>query len=214
MSKRNDATPREWGFGNGAGGEGWKPFERVTVEGAECELAFGEAPHTRRDGNIYCRRVGDTGEPQGFNGNRHPWRVEVQEGSYWKESELSGDEVRATCSGKLYMGEHLVGVVSGREAQAVMLRLLALMPKAAEHPIALHDAKARAGIVGRKVYWRGEPGTVRMFIEDLLEVVIDANTESGTFRRMPWHDRDDERTEAKDSVYSESIWWFRDEGSK
>ena len=208
MTKKD--APREWGFGNGAGGEGWKPFERVTVEGTECELAFGEAPHTRRDGNIYCRRIGDTGEPQGFNGNRHPWRVEVQEGSYWKESELSGDEVRATCTGKLFMGDQLVGVVGGREAQPVMLSLLALMPKAAEHPIALYDEKERAAIVGRKVFWRGEPGVIRMFIEDLLEVVIDAETESGSFRRMPWHDVDDEpRREVKDSIYSDGIWWHR-----
>lgn len=205
------SSESDWGFGRGAGGEGWKPFERVMVDGVECELAFGEHPHSRRDGAIYCRRVGDTdGEPQGFNGNRHPWRVEVQEGSYWKESELSGDEVRATCEGKLYMGEFLVGVVSGRQADQVMLRLLALMPKAAEHPIALHDAKARSEIVGRKVYWRGEPGVIRMFIEDQLAVVIDAQTESGKFRRMPWSHSDDDRSEVKDGIYSEGIWWHRD----
>lgn len=199
-----------WGFGAGADGEGWKPFERVSVEGVECELAFGEHPHSRRDNTIYVRRVGSEGEPQGFSGNRHPWRVEVQEGSYWKESELSGDCVRATCEGKLYMGEHLVGVVSGREAQPVMLKLLALMPQAAEHPVALHDAKARGEIVGRKVYWRGEPGTIRLFFEDQLAVVIKADTESGEFRRQPWSDGDD-RSEVKDGIYSDGIWWFRDE---
>lgn len=48
------------------------------------------------------------------------------------------------------------------------------------------------------------------FIEDLLEVVIDAETESGAFRRMPWHDADDEpRREVKDSLYSDGIWWHR-----
>lgn len=73
-----------------------------------------------------------------------------------------------------------------------------------------HDAKERAAIVGRKVYWRGEPGVIRLFIEDLLEVVIDAETESGKFRRMPWHDEDEDgRSEVKDSIYSENIWWWR-----
>lgn len=201
----------EWGFGSGSGGKGFVPFEDVTVAGAECELSFGEHPHTRRDDNIYVRRKGNTGEPQGFNGHRHPWRVEVQEENYWKESELSGDECRGSCTGRLYMGETLVGVTRARKAEDCLLRILSLMPIAGEHPVAIWDPKQRESIKGRKVYYRNEPGVIRYLDGECLEVVIDAATESGSFARAPWQEsRDEDRTSLRVDFYSNDVWWWRD----
>ena len=98
---------------------------------------------------------------------------------------------------------------TGRDAQAVMVALLAKIPTAMEHSTSLWRADERKKLVGRKVYWRGEPAVVEM-----LEVTLRAETKSGTFRKMPWHDTDEEDSVLHDSVYSESIWWWREDAKR
>lgn len=198
----------EWGFGNGAGGEGWKPFETANVDGQDVELAFGEHPHARRDNTIYAKTPG--GHIVGFSGHRAALKIEVEEQNYLKSSELSGDEVRGVAVGTVHAGGLLVLRETGRDAQSVMLRLLTKIPMAMEHSVALWNARERQRVKGRKVYWRGEPAVVERFDEYMLEVTIRAETESGAFRRMPWDDSDDSRTTVRDDVYSKDIWWWRE----
>lgn len=86
-----------WGVGNR---KDEKAFDTVKVDGHEYDLIFGEHPHSRRDNNMYIRSK--SGRIEGFDGHRSPFKIEIEEFNYMKESELSGYEVRKGGSAKLY----------------------------------------------------------------------------------------------------------------
>lgn len=89
---------KNWGVGNR---KNEKAFDTVTVNGHEYDLIFGEHPHSRQDNNMYTRSKG--GHIESFSGHRRPFKIEIEESNYLKESELSGDEVRKGGSAKLYV---------------------------------------------------------------------------------------------------------------
>lgn len=89
---------QKWGVGNRKDEKG---FDTVKVNGQSYELFFGEFPHSKQDNNMYVRS--DSGRIEGFSGHRIPFKIEIEEHNYMKESELSGDEVRKGGSAKLYV---------------------------------------------------------------------------------------------------------------
>lgn len=87
-----------WGVGSR---KDEKAFDTVKVHGHEYDLIFGEHPHSRQDNTMYTRDK--NGRIEAFSGHRHPFKIEIEETNYLKESELSGDEVRKGGSAKLYV---------------------------------------------------------------------------------------------------------------
>lgn len=88
----------KWGVGSRKGD---RPFGTVKVHGHDYDLIWGEFPHSRQDNNMYVRDK--NGHIEAFSGHRLPFKIEIEETNYLKESELSGDEVRKGGSAKLYV---------------------------------------------------------------------------------------------------------------
>lgn len=88
----------QWGVGKEANA---KPFDTVIVHNKPYDLIFGEHPHSRQDNNMYIRDK--TGHIEAFSGHRNPFKIEIEETNYLKESHISGDEVRKGGSAKLYV---------------------------------------------------------------------------------------------------------------
>lgn len=207
-----------WGFGRGYEGRGWRPFGRVDVAGHPWELSFGEHPHARCDKSMYARPVGqEGGEPVGFDGHRPLLRVVLSEHNRLKESGISGDEVRGSCSADVYADDQLVYRAHGRAVRDVLVHLASVLPhKVHEHCPALWDPKERAGVVGRLVYYRYTPAVVLHFDAEHLEVELLATGEARAFPPWPFQLEDMEpgeereaRTRERVGFYSELISWHR-----
>lgn len=212
----------KWGFGKGAGREGWETFEEVTIPqkgGTVYELAFGEHPHSRQDDTIYARMHGET-DGRGvlaFQGIRHPLRIEIQEDNYFKESGLSGDKIRGSCRGKVWAPAGLILIEEGRGAADVLLRIAVKIPALFERTPALWRAQDRK-LEGRKVYYRDHPATVKAFLEDQLCVILAPF--GGRFPPAD-HEREDSGEPSdpfgdgsvKEDVYSDRIWWWREKSA-
>lgn len=88
----------KWGVGNK---KDEKTFDSVKMRhGGEVGLFFGEHPHSTQDNNTYARTK--DGTIHDFSGHRRPFKIEIEEYNYLKESELSGDEIRKGCSVKIF----------------------------------------------------------------------------------------------------------------
>ena len=90
----------KWGVGNAAKD---KAFDTVKLGNDTVELIRGEHPHSKRDNNIYARTKG--GSIYAFEGHKLPFKIVIEENNYLKTSELSGDEIRKTCTGKLFLND-------------------------------------------------------------------------------------------------------------
>lgn len=87
----------KWGVGNAKDS---KAFDTVKLKDKTIELIHGEHPHSRSDQNTYGRTA--DGKVYGFDGHRRPFKIEIEEYNYLKQSDLSGDEIRKGCSVKVY----------------------------------------------------------------------------------------------------------------
>lgn len=90
----------QWGAGNR---KDEKPFDTVKVGNDTYDLIFGEHPHSRQDNTSYVRSK--NGAITGFDGHRNPFKIIVEESNYMKSSHLSGDQVRKSCTGKLFVND-------------------------------------------------------------------------------------------------------------
>ena len=100
-----------WGAGNEKNS---KPFDTVKIGGSEFELIYGEYPHSRKDNTTYARNKNNPEDIYDFDGHRIPFKIEIEESNYIKRSGLSGDEVRKSCSGKLFLDGKQIFECGGR----------------------------------------------------------------------------------------------------
>ncbi len=90
----------KWGVGER---KDEKAFDTVKIDGETYDLIFGEHPHSRQDNNIYARSP--KGSITGFDGHRLPFKIIIEETNYMKSSGLSGDQIRKSCTGKLFLND-------------------------------------------------------------------------------------------------------------
>lgn len=224
-----EAAREKWGAG-----DEFKPIGSVVVEGKPYVLGQGKHPHSRNYSNHYIATSdhpsGRDDDYVGFDGHRFPWHVEISESNYMKESELSGDEVRKSCAVQVYVkvvsGERaiprnkLVFGFGSRTAEYALQKLPALLNQLREHPGELYagDLDEFPKLIGRKVYWRDQPGVVRLYFPDQGAVVIDP-LPGKRFRTPAYRldDRDDDddvddlddEGSIKADLLDGNIWWFR-----
>lgn len=88
----------QWGVGKERNS---KAFDKIFLYNQEYDLIFGEFSHSTSDNTTYARNK--EGIIHNFSGHRRPFKIEIEEYNYLKESELSGDEIRKGCTGKLFI---------------------------------------------------------------------------------------------------------------
>lgn len=201
----------QWGVGDQADA---KAFDTID----EGELIFGQFPHSRRDNNIYLRR--GEGDIVAFDGFRRKIDIEIKSDNYLKDSEYSGDEIRKTVTGQVFVDGVQLIEEFGRDPQKMMHRLDRLIDKYSEHESNWFSKKERDNMVGRKIYYYDQPATIIRLVESQGAVII--ATEAG-FKIGQRHleEEDDfvgeywdewkvgDHYEVKDSVLSPHIWWWR-----
>lgn len=206
-----------WGVGSKANA---KPFAKSYTgqpgkSDRELDLIWGEHPHSTSDNKAYGRFV-DTGEILGFDGHRIQVAISLETYNYAKRSHHSGDEIRkgGWIHFKLGMtrAPELVYVEGFRDPVRALYTAAGMLEKLIDHPLNLADEKAREKIVGRKVWWCGQPGTVSHWFPDQGAVCI--NPEPGRLFKPSEQDlaegEDYEWSHgAKDSIFSSHIYWFR-----
>jgi len=199
----------QWGVGDQKDA---KAFDTVP----QGELIFGQFPHSRSDNNIYLRRP--DGSVEDFDGFRRLIDIEIKSSNYMKESYLSGDEVRKSVIGKVFVDGVCLIEEFGREPLRMMRHLETLIEKYQEHESGWFNKRDREKLVGRKIYYHDQPATIVRLIEDQGCIMIatepdfvpparDKDEDSHDY----WEDwKQGDHYEVKDEVLSPHIWWWRD----
>jgi hypothetical protein len=216
LSTTRDSAVRksddEWGVGDRADSNA---FRTVLVGDKEVELIHGEHPHSRMDNTIYARYP--DGRIEDFDGHYALTSIEITESNYLKTSGLSGNEVRKACDVIIKCNGEPIYKFFTRTAEYALRKAQQVLTELAEHPAWLFD---NPDLVGRKVYWYDQPGTITMYDKEMGEVYIEP--EAGKrFRPPAWmiDGEDDFQVELaegdvadgiKDDILSPHIWWFRD----
>lgn len=202
----------QWGPGDRSE---WSDHGTVLVGDREVPLIYGEHPHSRRDSRHYALLDPDR-EPVGFDGHRPCMRFDIRESNYLKTSGLSGDEVRKSCEALVYMNNRLVFGRSFRTADFAMRFFLGNMYRIEEHPVQLwrrSDTCEWPELIGRKVYWRDQPGVIRRYFPDQGAAVAEYDGDGPGFV-TPAHrslaDVEEVETDVKDDILSESWGWLRE----
>jgi hypothetical protein len=123
--------------------------------------------------------------------------------SKWDETELrSSKNVMITRNGEDFYLTHDIN------------NALHLINRINEHPISFNSYEFEKEIVGRKVWWRSQPGIIASWVGNGQACVIikpdgvDKFETPAEFKTddMPFYDDDD----IKADIFDEHIWWFRD----
>lgn len=77
-------------------------------------MIHGEFPHSRQDNTTYARSKENPERIYDFSGHRLPFKIEIEESNYLKSSGLSGDEIRKSCTGKLFLNNVQIFDCGGR----------------------------------------------------------------------------------------------------
>ena len=188
---------------------------KVKIGNEECSLFYDQnnfhSIQTSREYIDYGRK-----ELVPFDGHRYRWKVVIEEYNYLKESHISGDEIRKGGICKLFVNDTQVYEFFFRRVHQALLQAHDVITKLNEHPIGLVDLGNREKVVGRLIYFHGEPGIVSGYITDQGAVVIERE-DGKPFKQPIWADGDCddiERTEVKDDILSPHIWWWRDNEKK
>lgn len=194
----------KWGVGNAADSKAWGT---ARVGDTVVELIHGEHPHSRRDDTTYARFP--DGSIDAFSGHRVQVRVEVETSNYLKTSYLSGDEVRRSCSARVFFDDRLVYSFGGRDPEPLLHRAAELIPRLFEHPSNLAEGVER--LEGRPIFYRETPAVIRRYLPDQGALVVEP-AEGHRFPRSCWQEDDDEdgATFDKPDLFSDHVWWFRD----
>lgn len=194
----------QWGVGNQADA---KSFDTIKLGNEQLELIFGEHPHSRQDNRIYARTKSKT--IWAFDGHRTLVDISLKTHNYLKDSELSGQEIRKSCTAIISFNGTAIYEVTGREWDNTLLKTHSVVHKLLEHPLDLHNEVGRNAIVGRKVFWRDTPAVITRFINDQGCVII--KTDGVPYFPKPvYKETDDQEDEIKDDILSGSFWWYRD----
>jgi hypothetical protein len=199
----------EWGPG-----DRFDQFDTVWVEGQLMDLGFGEHPHSRSDNNFYVRSK--TGAITGFDGHRVQVKVVVETENYMKESELSGDEVRKTCTATIYLNGVVARVLDGRDPQ----RMLMASYRALDELFDMGCSVWKDGdeLIGRKIYYQHTPAVIERIDAEQAKVFV-VPEKPGMFA-VPAYAMEDGPDAIRDwlddygaglyvSDRSKDIWWWR-----
>lgn len=194
----------QWGPGEPTA---WKSHGSVHLGDREVELIYGEHPHSRQDNRHYAM-LDET--PTAFDGHRIQVGVIIEESNYLKSSHYSGDEVRKGGGCKITADGQVVFAFFSRSAMASCLRAHQLIGQLMEHSSNWMDAKARAELLGRKVFYREHPAIIERLIVDQGCLIL-KTADGAAFPTPVWRDEDDEESEptVKVEVTDPMIWWFR-----
>lgn len=162
----------------------------------------------------------EDGQPHwsNFMGERILVDVTIESWNQRRVHEWKGyDEIKASCVAKVFFNRIPVWEVSGREPRWVLARVQEDIRKLmdcdalTEFVIGKEDA-----LIGRKIFYREQPGIITRFIEEQGCIMIQADP--GPWLPAPWQissdiglEDYDMSEEIKDQILSPHIWWHRDE---
>ena len=158
------------------------------------------------------------------NGALHPFpnrsvhrpcfAVEIVEKNHtktkWDDLRISGG-----CSAVIKCNGKVVYEFSARDIQYALTHAAELVYKIGEHPFCFWEAEKE---IGRKIFYHNQPAVIKRLILDQGCVMIEHSEPDGKFDlKHPWDKKDDIPNEwdgaheVKDDVFSENIWWFRED---
>lgn len=163
LAEELDNAAQRWGAGPASE---WHFLERQRFDdGKEFRVFMGEHPHSRNDNNFYALVDGEG--PFRFSGHHVRTSVEVTEFNYLKSSSLTGDEIRSGCHVDIKLDDRLVYRHFACSAQNGLIWALANLPEFMEHPVCLWQRPEPDNqwpdLIGRRVFWQGQPGVVTDF---------------------------------------------------
>ena len=183
------------------------PSPERTPASTRLPIFFGNHPHGRRDNSVYAAH--ENGEAAPCSGHRCRRRVEVREFNYFHKG-----EIRGRAAGFLYLEDVLVYGKQFGDAQNALLWFATNTHQLLEHPVNFLWSKEGRfpDLIGRKVYWRFQPGVVTEYFADQGAAIIRAATENGSFAAqvVPTDEPHEEAT-VKEDILSNDVWWFRRE---
>lgn len=194
-------SDEKWGVGDAKDS---KAFDTITIHGKSYELIHGEHPHSRRDNNMYARDKNNN--IISFDGHRRPFKIEIEEYNYLKESELSGDEIRKGCSVKVYVGGIQVLDEFHRNYEAGYLKahnfILSMEMNWSWFPS--HSDK----YIGKTVAYNDQICKINRFIISQSCMMIE-RMDGKPFKRELWESEDDYEAEKeiKIEINSPNITW-------
>lgn len=194
----------------------WRRSDSALVGDKSFPLYYGEHPHGRRDDSLYVALHGDDGVVA-FSGHRVCTRLDISEYNY-ATAGIAGPEVKQGCALRVYMNNRLVFGQFFRGAQAAAIWYAANEHVLFEHPVALWmgEGDEFPDLIGRKVWYRDEPGIISSYFADQGVVMIDHDPRGdragdGFEQMASLRDEfgDEFRDDVKDGLLSESISWHR-----
>ncbi len=196
-------STEQWGIGKE---KNVKAFDTVKVDGREYDLIWGEHPHSRQDNTMYTRDK--SGHIEAFSGHRNPFKIEIEESNYLKESELSGDEVRKGGSAKLYV-DGILCFTSFCRSYEMGYRFIQDFIIKMEMNWSWFPKKPKEKI-GKVIGYREQLFKIKSIDVEYADMIIE--TLDGKLRKkFLWEDDEDldeiEST-VKVSIVSENIDWF------
>jgi hypothetical protein len=193
-------------------GDEFQAFDTAVVGTTVVELGWGEHPHSRSDNRMYVRFP--SGRVEGFDGHRIQVSISLCTSNYLKDSELSGAEVRKSCECIIYLNGVVARRLDGRDPSALLLAAHHALGELLEMSCSIwRDGES---LVGRKIYFRGDPAVIDHITDDELFIV----PEEGMFTAPPHASRDSVSVNEWLDDYgrglrvadnSPDIWWWRDE---
>lgn len=207
-TKENHEQHYRWGVGRDAGS---KAFDTIKLGDSEFDLIFGEYPHSRQDNNTYARNKKYPEDITEFNGHRLPFKIEINEYNYLKDSSLSGSEIRKGCAGKLFLDSQQIFECGGRTYEGAF--------RAIEHFIGEMEEmwswfpKNIDKEIGRLVKYEGQMFKINSFIVSQACMILE--TADGKPRK-PFASESEEfeegdfeqETSIKVEITSDHIWWY------
>lgn len=197
----------QWGAGDRSK---WSDHGTVMVGRKEYPLIYGEHPHSRPDNRHYV----DTGsvEPVGFDGHRVLVGVTIESSNYFKDSYLSGDQIRKSGSCKIFADGVCVFEFFFRDPQWALRKADHLIGELFEHSSGWMLKRERERLVGRKIFYDRTPAIIGRLIEDQGCIIIKPDGVD-LFPTPVWADDEygdlEDRDELKVEVTDPKIWWFR-----
>lgn len=197
-----------WGVGKEANSKAWRD---VKVRGEDYELIHGEFPHSRQDNNTYARSKENPQEIYEFDGHRLPFKIEIEESNYIKRSDLSGDEIRKACKGKLFLNGVQIYECGGRTYEYTFKNIDRFIGSMEEQwswfPNNLDE------YLGKLIKYQGQIFRIKSFVVSQACMILE--TPDGKERKpFPSEVEDFENNDfdgmdtLKVEINSENIWWW------
>lgn len=209
-NKEEPSEERENKWGVGKEKEA-KAFDTVKIRGEEYDLIHGEFPHSRQDNNTYARDKNNPEHIYGFDGHRLPFKIVIEESNYLKSSHYSGDEIRKSCSGELYLNDTLIYECGGRTYERAFTNIKRFIDDM-EEKWSWYPNKTEE-YVGNIIKYEGQFFKIERFI--ISQACMILVTPDGKPRK-PFQSESEDVEEGdfdgietlKVEITSPNIWWF------